>query len=242
MNRTYDLSPPGATWTVIYIAGMLAIALVPGTFGCKKESGENPVSGQVCIDLSKYCNATLTDSLNSPAEVKENNLAGLPKGRQVFSGVPFQVDGILELSGKKNVEWGRTEYPEAIKDIKLGKTARQLHLLHGAGGVYDGFGTVIAKLVLHYSDASMREIEIKTGEHVLDWWGNPKQAVTSTNSELAWEGTNPAIKKYGGATPTFLRIYKTTIENPQPNLSVTSIDYVSTMRNSASFVIGLTVE
>jgi len=174
--------------------------------------------------------------------VKENNLAALPKGRQVFSEVPFQVDGILELSGKKNLEWGRTEYPETIKDIKLGKAAHQLHLLHGAGGVYDGDGTTIAKLVLHYADSSVREIEIKTGEHVRDWWGNPKQGVTGTNSELAWAGTNPAVKKYGGANPGSLRIYKTTFENPQPNLSVTSIDYVSTMHNSASFLIGLTVE
>lgn len=242
MSSTYDPSSPRSTSKTIRIAGFLAVALVIGTSGCKKESAESPLSGPVCIDLRKYCNATLTDSLNSPAPVKENNLAGLPKGRQVFSGVSFQVDGILELSGKKNVEWGRNEYPEAIKDIKLGKTARQLHLLHGAGGVYDGDGTTIAKLVLHYADRSMRQIEIKTGEHVRDWWGNPKQAITGINSELAWAGTNPAIKKYGGAKPGSLRIYKTTFENPQPNLSVTSIDYISTMQNSASFLIGLTVE
>jgi hypothetical protein len=242
MSRTYDPSSIRSPWKLIYIAGFLGLAMVIGTSGCKKESGESPASGQVCIDLSKYCNAALTDSLNSPAQVKQNNLAGLPKGRQVFSGVPFQVDGILELSGKKNVEWGRTEYPEAIKDIKLGKTAHQLHLLHGAGGVYDGDGTTIAKFVLHYADSSVREIEIKTGEHVRDWWGNPKQTVTGTNSELAWAGTNPAIKKYGGANPGSLRIYKTTFENPQPNLSVTSIDYISTMHNSASFLLGLTVE
>ena len=124
--------------------------------------------------------------------MKENNLAGLPKGRQVFSGVPFQVDGILELSGKKNIEWGRTEYPEAIKDIKLGKTAHQLHLLHGAGGVYDGDGTTIAKLVLHYADSSVREIEIKTGEHVRDWWGiRIKESLEQTQN---WHGPELTLR------------------------------------------------
>jgi hypothetical protein len=174
--------------------------------------------------------------------VTENNLATFPRGRQVFSGVPFQVNGIVQLSGKKNLEWGRTEYPEAVKDIKLGKTVRQFHLLHGAGGVYDGDGTIIAKLVLHYADRSEQAIEIKTGEHVRDWWGDPTQAVTGKNSELAWKGSNPAIQKYGGAKPGSLRIYKTTFANPQPDVSVTSIDYISTMRNSASFLMGLTIE
>ena len=215
------------------------MTLVTVASSCKR-NGEP--SGQACIDLSKYYNATLTDSLNSPAQVKENNLASLPKGRQLFSGVPFQVDGILVLSGKKNLEWGRTEYPEAIKDIKVGRTVRQLHLLHGAGGVYDQEGTTIAKLVLHYGDSSERQIAIKTGEHVRDWWGDPAQAVTGESSELAWKGTNPAVKKYGGDKPGSLRIYKTSFDNPQPTLSVTSIDYVSTMQNSAPFLISLTVE
>src|SRR4051794_5624958 len=112
MSRRYDTSSTRSSWKLICGAGFVAIALVIGISGCKKESGETAALGQVCIDLSKYANASLTDSLNSPAQVKENNFASLPKGRQVLAGVPFQVDGILELSGKKNIEWGRTEYPE----------------------------------------------------------------------------------------------------------------------------------
>ena len=220
----------------------LAVVLVIGVLGCKKELAETSTPGPVCIDLSHFYTASLTDSLNSPAQVKENNLASLPKGRQVFSGVPFEVGGVVQLSGKKNLEWGRSEYPELVKDIKVGKKAKRFHLLHGAGGVYDKDGVTIAQLVLHYADNSVREIEIKIGQHVRDWWGDPSQRVTAPNSELAWSGTNPATKKYGGANPGSLRIYKTTFENPQPNLMVTSVDYVSTMQNSGPFLIGLTLE
>ena len=103
-------------------------------------------------------------------------------------------------------------------------------------------GVTIAQLVLHYADNSVREIDIKIGQHVRDWWGDPSQRVMAPNSELAWSGTNPATKKYGGANPGSLRIYKTTFENPQPELTVTSLDYVSTMENSGPFLIGLTLE
>ena len=85
-------------------------------------------------------------------------------------------------------------------------------------------------------------LPVKNGMHVRDWWGNPKQAPTSKDSELAWSGTNPAVKKYGGAQPGSLRIYKTTFQNPVPESTITSIDYVSTMRNSSPFLIGLTLE
>jgi hypothetical protein len=232
------------SWRATCLGKLLVVALAAQVVGCQRESpsSENSRAGLVCIDLSPYCTASLTDSLNSPASVKENNLASLPKGRQVLAGVPFEVGGVVQLSGSKNLEWGRTEFPEAVKNIKLGQKAKRFHLLHGAGGVYDKDGAIIARLVIHYADSSVRELDIKTGEHVRDWWGDPAQRVTAPNSELAWHGTNPATLKYGGANPGSLRIYKTTFVNPEPGLMVKSLDYLSTMQNSAPFLIGLTLE
>jgi RNA polymerase sigma factor (sigma-70 family) len=206
------------------------------------QPAENTASQAICIDLSQHYTARLTDSLNSPSTLTENNLATLPKGRKVFSGVPFQVGGLLQLSGRKLQEWGRNEYPESITGIVLGKPCQRLHLLHGAGGVYDRENVTIAKLVLHYADQSTREIEIKTGVHVRDWWGDPRQKITGNNSKLTWTGTNPALKNSGGSYPPSLRIYKTTFENPQPGSLITTFDYVSTMRYSSPFLIALTVE
>jgi hypothetical protein len=218
-------------------AGAIFIA-----YACQAQPQIEKASNSVCIDLSQYYTAKLTDSLNSPKSVKENNLAALPQGRHEFAGVPFQIGGIVQLSGRKLQEWGRTEFPEAVRDIAIGRTCIQLHLLHGAGGVYDSDGVTIAKLVLHYADGSLREIEIKKGLHVRDWWGNPNEMVARTNSTLAWTGSNPALKRYGGPNPGSLRIYRTTFENPQPGVVVTSIDYVSTMKNSSPFLLGLTIQ
>jgi len=224
----------GSSLLLVLLAGLLSTPIARPADSVSHESS--------CIDLSQYYTAKLTDSLNSPASVVENNLASLPKERQVFSGVPFEVGGILQLSGKKVEEWGRKEYPQAINKIKIGRHCQRLHLLHGAGGVFDPEGLTIGKLVLHYADNSSRELEIKNGVHVRDWWGNPKQAVRSPNSTLAWTGTNPALKKYGGPQPCGLRIYKTTFENPQPEIEITAVDYVSAMENSSPFMIGLTIE
>src|SRR4051794_2514175 len=106
MSRARIISSSRKMWVERCIRAFLAVALVTATSSCKRDAES---LGQTCVDLSKYYNATLTDSLNSPAQVKENNFANLPKGRQVFSGVPFEVQGILVLSGKKNLEWGRKE-------------------------------------------------------------------------------------------------------------------------------------
>jgi hypothetical protein len=228
--------------TIIIFTGVLVLAIATLAELVRLEPSPTPTDAAVSIGLTNYYNATLTDSLNSPRSVHENNLAALPRGRQVFSGVTFEVAGVVQLSGKKLREWGRTEYPEAVSGIKVGKTCQRLYLLHGAGGVaYDQNEVIIAKLVLHYSDKSQKEIAIRRGEHVRDWWGDPKEGPTGTNSVLAWTGTNSAVKQYFGGK-NYLRLYKTTFDNPVPAVAIDTIDYVSTMQNSSPFLIGLTIE
>ena len=227
-----------ASFTIACLA-LISTFLVAGSTTARRSSAS---SRPVCLDLTKYYNATLTTSLNSPDYVKENNLATLPAGRQVFSGIPFMVEGVVQLSGKKVREWGRNEFPEAVTGIRVNRKFSKLCLLHGAGGVYDEDGVTIGKLVLHYANDSTQEIEIKNGVNVRDWWGNPDQPITGTNSALAWTGSNPALKQYGGNTPGKLRLYTTMFPNPQPDVVVKSIDYCSTMQNSSPFLIALTVE
>ncbi|MDK0545398.1 hypothetical protein P6O83_15815, partial [Clostridium perfringens] len=80
---------------------LAAVVLAMLVASCATQTRQVSPAKATCIDLSQYCSAQLTDSLNSPTYVKENNFASLPKGRQIFNGVPFQIDGVLQLSGKK---------------------------------------------------------------------------------------------------------------------------------------------
>jgi hypothetical protein len=51
-------------WKATRLGTLLAVALAIGVLGCKKESVETSTPGPVCIDLSHYYTASLTDSLS----------------------------------------------------------------------------------------------------------------------------------------------------------------------------------
>lgn len=194
------------------------------------------------VVLKSHTTASLTDAINSPEHVKENNLAEMPTGRQVLAGVPFDIHGILQLSGKRLIAWGRKEFPEKVENIAVGGFAEKIHLLHSAGGVFDPEETIIAKLVLHYDDKTQEAIEIKSGVHARDWWGLVSEKTTGDTTELAWTGSNPAIKKFRNNDGAVLRIYRTTFGNPQPSKKIETVDYLSTMNQASPFLVALTLE
>ncbi|MBI4657497.1 MAG: PD40 domain-containing protein [Verrucomicrobia bacterium] len=222
-----------------FLVAIASLAWVFGSHHAAEPQQTNPVFESV--SLKPYFTASLTDAINSPDYVKENNLAEMPTGRQVLAGVPFEIHGLVQLSGKRVVGWGRNEFPEKVENITVGRTAEKIHLLHSAGGVFDPDETVIAKLVLHYADKTDEMIEIKSGVHVRDWWGLLSQKTTGDTTELAWTGSNPAIKKYrdDGAV---LRIYRTTFANPNPSKKIDQVDFLSTMNDSSPFLVALTLE
>ena len=194
----------------------------------------------VPISLERHFTATLQDSLNSPSTLKENNLVEVPVGRTTLGTIPFEIEGVVQLLGRKLIEWGRELYPKAVNEIEIDRQFDRLHLLHGAGGVFDPVDTVIGHVVLHYDDGTKAELPIVRAQHVQDWWGEVDQAVSHPGTQLAWAGSNAAIKRFG--TGGAIRLYRTTFTNPHPDKTVRSIDYVSAMNQSSPFMIGLTLE
>jgi hypothetical protein len=59
-------------------------------------------------------------------------------------------------------------------------------------------------------------------------------------TELAWTGSNPYIRKW--QPELSLVLFKTTFDNPQPELKVSSVDYVSMETITSPFLVGLTVD
>ncbi len=210
----------------------------------------NHTQGATMIDLKPFINTALTDSPSSPKNIKANNLAQLPIGTNLYAGVPFDVEGTIQLMGlcfKK--KYGKT-YPLKAENIPIGRDCAKIHLLHGESDIpWEQSGMSVAKLVLHYASGSDEELNLIAGEQAFDFWGplqsyglRDKPAIKpSPGTELAWSGTNPWVKKW---LPQFsLRLYRTTFTNPRPAESITSVDYVSTMaRDTAPFLVGLTVE
>lgn len=200
---------------------------------------------ETAIDLKTKVTLALNASSSSH---EDNTLAELAPGTHIFGGVPFDVEGRVQLWGRGFAESGKF-FPERVKNIAVGRNCERIHLLHGSEFAGDDLaGNTVARLVLHYTDGSLAEIAIKAGEHLLDWCGPiyrtdaPRESPgTSTpGTELAWSGSNPWIKE---RQPDYsLRLYKSTFLNPHPECRLASVDYVSELTEAAPFMVGMTVE
>jgi RNA polymerase sigma factor (sigma-70 family) len=201
----------------------------------------------VTIDLKPYINTALADSPASPIGNTENSLAELPSGVHVFGGVPFDVEGLIQFDGT-NMVMLKKHYPAEINKIPINRKCAKLYLFHGANWIYPSdFGTTVAKLILHYTDGSTREIPIVAGEHIFDFWSplfttgvDPRYFKMAPGTERAWVGSNPFIRRIW--PDESLILYKSTFDNPQPDVIISNLDYVSTVTGTAPFLVGLTVE
>ena len=103
-----------------------------------------------------------------------------------------------------------------------------------------GDGVQVGSYVLHYADGERRELPIVYGRDLANWWfwGIPKSSIESGGAVAAWVGQKPEAAKNGAG----ICLYKSTRENPRPDVELVSIDFVSSMSFAAPFLVALTVE
>ena len=73
------------------------------------------------VDLSALCASAAS---NSPSP---QPWPALPRGAQTFGGVPFKIDGKLEVTGLDDARNGEF-HPPRIGNIIIGRKAARLHL------------------------------------------------------------------------------------------------------------------
>ena len=213
----------------------------------KSRQAKDETVNATMIDLKPYLNTALTDSPASPVGNLDDNMAELPSGKNVFAGVPFDVKGCIQLNGAV-MSLFKKNYPNQVGPIGINRTCAKIHLLHGSNAILSrDFDRSVAKLVLHYADGSTSEIFVVAGKHLFDWWAplfttgvDPRFLQTAPGTERAWTGSNPYIK--ANQPDESLVLYKSTFDNPRPDVKLVSLDYVSTMTEAAPFLVGLTVE
>jgi hypothetical protein len=182
------------------------------------------------IDLTPYYNAPLVQSWH-PGTVG-NNLEGLPRGLLQFGDDFFDVRGIVQLSGRKLKEAGG-RYPQRITGIKVNQTCRQIHFLQAAAWPCRD-GTLIGTYVVNYADEHQETIPIVYGEDLRDWSADSDPAAGLKRATQVWSAMNNAHVR--------VRLFKHTWMNPLPDTEIVSIDYESTMADSAPFLIAVTAE
>jgi hypothetical protein len=217
-----------------------AIALVILVSGTASAADDSKFQS---IDLQPYATQKRFDALGSGIE--GNNLANLPGGEQAFGEVPFKVgDGILHL-GSNIVD----RHPDKVLGIKVNAKCGKLHVLHATcfgGGpnkpgdpLYVGDGTVIGQYMVHYGDGSGEGISIVYGEDVRDWFYVSDEAKT-TRGKIVWNGENDRASMLEAK----IRLYMLSWENPHPDKTITSIDYLGKKDETpaAPFCVAITLE
>jgi hypothetical protein len=89
--------------------------------------------------------------------------------------------------------------------------------------------------VIHYANGQQQQVPINYGKDVLDWWMN--EGVDGASANAVWRGRNDA-----SPNGPQKGLFKTTWNNPRPDQEIATIDYRSTMTDSAPFLIAITVE
>ena len=185
------------------------------------------------VDLSVLCAAAFS---NSPSP---QSWSALPRGAQTFGGVPFRVDGKLEVTGLDDARDGEF-HPTRLANIPVGRKAARLHLLHGTEHqVKDG--VPLARLVFHYANGEQRSLRLAYGIHARSWMKDrheSKSSLLDPDSRLAWTGARDDAERGS----TVLRLYQTVLNNPLPDQELARLELVSLFSRATPFIAGLTLE
>lgn len=150
-------------------------------------------------------------------------------GRQVIDGMPFQIEGHVRLYGKTSEINRDKVYPSTKKGIRVGRKFDDLYLIHHAFWP-DVEGQTVAYICLNYADGTEYIFPIRYGFHVRDWFNLPsyeKESMADPDTTICWRGS-----------PVFynapVRIFKSKLVNPSPEIVVETMDIISA-RNLAAY-------
>jgi hypothetical protein len=215
--------PTGAARTVGDTASLLSL-------GIPLREAQTPRN---LVDLSAFFNAGFVGNWVDGGG--DNDLSELPVGIQELAGTRFDVRGLIQLHGNRA---DRSRYPDRVTGIPVPGKYHRVHLLHGLMWV-TGSTNAVARYVFHYADGTTSERPIILFKDVLNWWMPPPKP-GAVEPMLAWSGHNPMTRRMkNGQT---IHIYKTTWENPRPDVEITHIDFISTKRGGDPFLFAITVE
>ena len=193
------------------------------------------------IDLTGFYNGALSQSpfitLN-PSEAIENNWGTLPSGSVTLGGVPFDIRGVIHLSGQ-NLETripGRV--PASVTNIPVAMKCQRIHFV-GATQWGDPPGTVVCRYRMHYEDGTTEVMAVEFERDIQSWWlrREDNQGDLQRAKRVA-QGSNARLDSNRWTLSLYLQTWK----NPKPDIQVRSIDLESAMLNSSPFVAGITVE
>jgi hypothetical protein len=165
-----------------------------------------------------------------------------PRGRtNELAGVRFWIEGLLQLQGKAAAENGKKFREKVFLPVPATKTNWQtLHLLGGTA--YDAEPSVkVAEVIWRYADGTFRRSPLQYGIHLRDWWGRAYEdppVVGDKHSKAVWHGRHEVASRSG----KFLRLYLTSLANPDTNRVLKALEFVSGNSRATPFFVGVTLD
>ncbi len=218
----------------LQIAGAVAVALmIIATAGIWLAQGKSDPFH--ALTLTPFYNRLLT-SFNST-----ESWGQVPRGVNVFDGVPFEMLGKLDLTGLGRARDGEFQ-PTRAGEIAVNRKFTYLHLIHGTTYTSPD-GSPVSSVVLRYRNGETRKLFIHYGVHVRNWYletMEPVSTLSDPNSVVAWSGPLGSGSKNEVALS--LRLFKTTFANPLPDEEVLGLELHSLFARANSVIVAMTVE
>jgi hypothetical protein len=139
-----------------------------------------------------------------------DDIRGLPTGRQVFAGIPFEVTAPAANQRRSIVAVAHRAGLPASAEIPINRKAGSIYLLHTA--TKPGSEKVCGSVAFVYADGSRHTQYLIMDKHLTYWWFS---RLETDASGIAWHGPSPVAADVG--------LSWCAIDNPQPEKSIASI-------------------
>lgn len=181
------------------------------------------------VDLSEYYNASLYDSRGWHGN-PGYDLRSVPvTWRSAATDLEFDIRGLVQLTDGR---W--KAYPQRVNGIAIGATANRIHFLHSTIVGRATEGTEVARYVIHFDNGDRITVPVIFGDDVADWHLAQVPSSFGFHQKIVWRGRLPSGREIAVPIKTW--------DNPHPNRTIRSIDFVSTLRDARPFLLGITLE
>ncbi|MGE3312372.1 MAG: M56 family metallopeptidase [Limisphaerales bacterium] len=177
----------------------------------------------------------------------------VPRGTNVFGGIEFRMDGMIQLAGTGPEREGKSYRDRVVVPlvetnrtgarttlVQRGTNVGSLHMV-GATSYDAPVETKIAEVVWRYADGTFKRTPIQYGVQTRDWWRTRFEQparVQGPHAKVVWKGTHPDAARYGKT----LRLYRFSLANPEPKRPIRQLELVSARARPALIVLAMTLD
>jgi WD40 repeat protein len=180
------------------------------------------------IDLTDHYNQSLYDG----------DLSAIPETYVPRKGISYDLRGLIELNsgtlddGQSVSEKRPYEVPDKVEGIQVGQRAKALHFLVNVSWGLETEAVEVARFILHYEDGTTAERPLVFLEDVVDWV-EANNRPSLPKEKIGWRNPRPSTR---------YRLSELTWENPHPDKTITSINFVSALKKAGPVVVAITLE